>query len=312
MRISLSEAQKLLEDQGVVAIPTETVYGLAALLKFPSAIQKIYALKNRPANNPLIIHAASQEQLEPFIQDRPEGFDLLAQAFWPGPLTLIVPAQIENVPEIARAGLSTIACRIPNHPLTQQLLKLVGPLVAPSANLSGRPSATAAPHVELDFGLNFPVLDAGYCAQGVESTILSFTDNRWKIARLGAISGEQLQDILGYVPEYEAKGKAQINPICPGQMYRHYAPQAKLHLGTTTYTGSISTVVGYKDRKYELASQVLCLGYSYNPEEVASQLYAILRQLDILHIEEAWIDLNVPDKGLWKTIRERLIKASQR
>lgn len=308
MRVSFEKACRLLQEGGVVAIPTETVYGLAASLSDPQAINDIFALKGRPSDNPLIIHLADSSQVEFYSKDISKDFDILASTFWPGPMTLVLHAEKEWVPSIVRAGLDTVAFRIPSHPLTLQVLHAVGPLVMPSANLSGKPSATRAEHVENDFGSGFPVLDGGECYRGVESTILMNHLDRWEIVRLGALTPEIFEPFLGYRPEiHEAVDEER--PICPGRLYRHYAPQANLVLDRTVPPELIGTVVGFRDRTYPSSCRVYSLGPSDNPEEVAKNLYETLRRLDIDCIEKAWVDTGFPSTGLWTTVAERLRKA---
>lgn len=308
MRVSLSEAVQLLNNGNVVAVPTETVYGMAAGLTQLSAIEQVFALKGRPSNNPLIIHLADFKQLSDYVSVVPEGTDLLSQHFWPGPLTLVLPCNVRKVSDRVRAGLPTAAFRIPHHALTLELCNHTGPLVMPSANLSGRPSATRREHVEADFGLNFPVLDGGPCHLGVESTILYYGDGRWQIIRLGALAADAFVPILGYAPEI-ASFQSEQSPLCPGQLHRHYAPKARLLLGNQleSYSG---VVLGFSDRQYPASCRVIVLGPLASPEIVAENLYGVLRQLDEEGIETAWIDLDFPKQGLWLTIEERLRKAA--
>jgi len=313
MRVTEHEAIRLLAEGHVVGIPTETVYGLAAAANNPHAVDAIFKLKGRPANNPLIIHLESPSQIQAFASDLPDGFDKLSNAFWPGPLTIVVPVKTETIPTAIRAGLSTAAFRIPSHPLTRSLLKHTGPLVMPSANLSGTPSATQPKHVENDFGSEFPILDGGECKNGVESTILLWRGERWVIVRLGALSQEDFLPVIGYSPFVEGTSRA-INeaPLCPGQMYRHYAPRAKLNLVRTVSAGSSGTVIGFSDRIYPDGCYLLSLGASNDPEQAAQKLYAVLRQLDSDAVQEAWVDIDFPEKGLWMTLRERLFKAAKK
>ncbi|WP_059360155.1 L-threonylcarbamoyladenylate synthase [Parachlamydia acanthamoebae] len=308
MRVLLEKACELLSQGEVVALPTETVYGLAASLRHPNAIENIFALKNRPANNPLIIHVSHYEQIYPYAQSIPPYFVKLAQHFWPGPLTLVLPIQPATIPNTVRAGLTTAAFRIPQHPLSQAVIKQVGPVVMPSANLSGRPSATQASRVEEDFGTAFPVLDGGGCTRGLESTILYFIDNQWEIVRLGSLAPEQFQPILGYQPVIRQETN-QAKPLCPGQLYRHYAPQAKLLLDNKASPESIGYVLGFSDRQYPNC-KIFSLGKSDNPEQVAENLYDTLRSLDDAKIQCIWVDSDFPQKGLWLTISERLKRAS--
>ena len=311
MRVSVDEACSRLRRGEVVAIPTETVYGLAAPLHNLKSIQRIFELKRRPSDNPLIIHLADVSDLKEQRVQTPPSLDRLTDLFWPGPLTLVLPIDPTHIPAIARAQLPTAAFRIPNHSVAQEIARRVGPLVAPSANLSGRPSATTVEHVEEDFGTDFPIVDGGMCQEGVESTILIYVDACWQVARLGVLSSEQFEVVLGYRPQLYTSTQKNHPPIlCPGQHYRHYAPLCKLILGNARYDGQPDVVVGYEDRLYPGAKEVLYLGTSTHPNQVSHNLYQVLRQLDQKGIAEAWIDLNIPSHGLWETIAERLSRAS--
>lgn len=303
MRLNLKAAAKALLHEQVVAIPTETVYGLAGVLQSEQAIDRIFSLKNRPAANPLIIHVSSAQEIEPFVQTFPKDFEILAKTFWPGPLTIVLPVKEETILGKARAGLCTAAFRIPALPLTRKLLQMTGPLVAPSANLSGTPSATSPEHVEKDFGELFPVLDGGPTQCGLESTILVFSEETWKLARLGSITVESLETCLGYEIKF-VNGRSE-KPLCPGQLYRHYAPRAHLHMDEDFSKASL--ILGFSDRNYSVRS--ISMGASDDVEGVATQLYHVLRKLDLDGEKEAWVDLKFPETGLWRTIRERLFRA---
>ena len=310
MRISLSEAISYLQSGKVIAVPTETVYGLAASLTQPQAIQEIFLLKGRPMTNPLIIHVADPKQIQVYATTLPPLFSQLAKAFWPGPMTLIMPVYTHLISPVVRAELPTAGFRIPHHSLTLQLLQTVGPLVMPSANLSGKPSATRPEHVEQDFGNSFPVLDGGICTKGIESTILSYQEERWVILRLGSLTSEAFQKILGYQPKImQASSKTQ--PLCPGQLFRHYAPQAKLLLGDLARLQEAPFVLGFKERYYPERKRIIHLGSLQNAEEVAENLYNVLRQLDQEGASLAWVDMDFPNQGLWVTIAERLRKAGE-
>lgn len=307
MLITLKQASDRLLKGEVVALPTETVYGLAALLHQPLAIAEIFRLKGRPQDNPLIIHLASAEDMAPYLRENPPpGTWQLAAAFWPGPLTLILPIKEELVPAIARAHQPTAGFRVPDHADILSVLRLTGAAVAPSANLSGKPSPTCAEHVLRDFEGKVPVVDGGPCQKGVESTILLFKDYAWEVARLGALSPEAFQPILGYVPQL-----LQTDLLCPGRRYKHYAPQAKLLLGLSEYAQDAEVVIGFSDRTYPGAKKVLSLGNSDDPSNVLRSLYQTLRQLDQDEIQSAWIDFNIPSEGPWLTLRERLKRAAQ-
>ncbi|WP_068470731.1 L-threonylcarbamoyladenylate synthase [Candidatus Protochlamydia phocaeensis] len=310
MRVSVKQAIQLLRSGQVVAMPTETVYGLAACLDQPVAIEQIFQIKGRPSTNPLIIHVADIKTVVDCSKELPPHFKELAEAFWPGPLTLIVPIQPERVPASVRSGLPTAGFRMPQHPLALEVLKETGPLVMPSANLSGKPSATRPEHVEEDFGRDFPVLDGGGCDKGVESTILYYQHPRWVVVRLGALAPAVFALVLGYQPE-NLKAFKHEQPLCPGQLFRHYAPRAKLILGDREQMEGAPFILGFKERSYPLHSRVLYLGSLLDAEEVAVNLYQALRQLDFEGARVAWVDMDFPREGLWETIAERLLRAGE-
>lgn len=310
MRIPLNEAAELLKTGHVIGVPTETVYGLAASLSIPEAIQKIYTIKGRPANNPLIIHVADFAEIFSFVQGSVYDLDVLNHAFWPGPLTVVLPVKCDLIPAIARADLPTAAFRIPLHPLALNLLKLTGPLVMPSANISGRPSSTGPEHVEQDFGLHFPVLDGGKCDRGLESTILAYNQNKWEIIRQGALPAEHFASSLGYTPEIREKIQHEV-PLCPGQMYRHYAPKAKLKLVDSFENIKHEVIIGFSDRTYPSQCHVLALGPLSKPELAAANLYSVLRQLDQEGHSEAYVDFAFPKVDILSTLAERLFRAAK-
>lgn len=312
MRIGLDEAVERLQRGEVIAIPTETVYGLAAPLANPQAIEQIFRLKQRPQENPLIIHLADATDVETYATNLPPGLRALTDAFWPGSVTFILPIDPATVPAVARASLPTAAFRIPHHALARSLTRRVGALVAPSANLSGRPSATTPEHVEQDFGFDFPVLDGGPCVVGIESTILIYVGDKWMITRLGALSAEAFRAVLGYVPALYVAPKAESVVICPGQHFRHYAPKAQLVLGAGAYPGDPVNVLGFDDRTYSGAHQVISLGNMTDPEIACQRLYSALRSLDEKGLSQVWVDMHFPDTGLWKTLAERLRRAAQK
>lgn len=309
MRISLEQSISLLQSGQVVAVPTETVYGLAACMNHPSAIERIFELKKRPRSNPLIIHVADWHDIRHYVTHFPPDFEKLAQACWPGSLTCILPVHSE-VPSVVRAGLPTAGFRVPDLLLTRKLIKETGALIMPSANLSGSPSSTRPEHVEKDFGVNFPVLDGGVCAKGLESTILLYQDPEWVIVRLGALSAEIFQPILGYTPLFVQK-KQGDQPLCPGQFFRHYAPQARLVWDESAVLSDAPFVLGFKERHYPIGKRVILLGSLADPEEVAENLYQALRQLDQEGASLVWVDMDFPRHGLWETIHERLMRAGE-
>ncbi|HET8866668.1 MAG TPA: L-threonylcarbamoyladenylate synthase [Gracilimonas sp.] len=221
---------ELIKSGEVVAFPTETVYGLGADAWNPSAIKKIFRLKGRPADNPLIVHISDTEQLEDFAADIPDSAKKLMASFWPGPLTMVLKKKPE-VLDIITAGLDTVAVRMPDDELALAFISKTGPLVAPSANKSGRPSPTKAEHVLKDLGSNFPVIDGGATQVGLESTVLDLTSEIPTILRPGKIGKEEIEAILN-ISVQTSTSKAENNtPKSPGQKYSHYKPKASIRYG---------------------------------------------------------------------------------
>ncbi len=267
-----------------IAFPTETVYGLGAPVFSPEIIQKIYELKGRPQDNPLIVHVANFEQMALIVESYPEE---LARHFWPGPLTLILPKK-STVPSIVSAGLPTIGVRMPAHPLARELIEAVGePLAAPSANLSGRPSSTTAAHVRDDFGDQVMILDGGPCEQGLESTVLSLDPPT--ILRPGTITKEEIEAVLG-TKVLVANGEVE-KPLSPGMKYKHYSPYARVRLV------EVNEIVVPSPKKMILQA--------VKPEE----LYALFREADKLGMEEIVIrcDQNMKSNA---ALMNRLIRAA--
>jgi L-threonylcarbamoyladenylate synthase len=314
MLVTVEEAAQYLAVSQPVAIPTETVWGLAAGLHDARGIEKIFVLKHRPQTNPLIIHLADPEDMFEYTCIAREVVLPLTSAFWPGGLTLVVPVDEHKILPSVRANLPTAAFRVPSHPTCRQLLALTGPVVAPSANVSGRPSATTIEHIERDFGADLPIVKTNVpCSFGVESTILVWGNDRWSLGRLGAICPEELEPILGYEPCFCS---VTSQPICPGQMFRHYAPEAALHLGYGAWkqedAAEYDGVLGYSDREYVGAKTVISLGRSSSPRQVAFRLYSSLRQLDALHLTSVYVDLDVPITDVWRVVVDRLRHAAKK
>lgn len=304
MDISLKQAVDLLKNEQVVALATETVYGLAASAFSPKAINQIYTLKNRPQQNPLIVHVYDVQECLKYALP-PESFAQLTEVFWPGPLTCILPVKDDCILPQVRANLPTCAFRCPSHPLIREVLREISPLVAPSANISGRPSSTKKEHIENDFGKDFPVLASSNALLGIESTIIAYQQEKWCIARQGAISQQALEKHLGYLPEIISTKTI----ICPGQLLKHYAPKAKLQLSTNASQAS-GYVVGYSDRLYPQAKKVFLLGKSSDPDAISMNLYDMLRALDAHQIPNAFVDMDIPRTDKYITIIERLERAA--
>ena len=242
---AIKKAGDILKAGGLVAFPTETVYGLGGNALDPQASMKIYAAKGRPSDNPLIVHIAELEQLEKITTEIPEGAKILAEKYWPGPLTMILP-KADIVPKETTGGLDSVAVRFPSDKIAQELIKAGGGFVAaPSANTSGRPSPTMAEHVEEDLGDAIDmIIDGGQVNIGLESTIVDFTEDIPVVLRPGYISLEMLRETLGDVRMDKGliKPDSKVHPKAPGMKYRHYAPKADLAIVEGATEGVIAEI----------------------------------------------------------------------
>ena len=251
-------AAHIIRKGGLVAIPTETVYGLGANGLDEKAVLKIFEAKGRPQDNPLILHVAEPEEMERFCHDIPASAYTLAEKFWPGPLTMVLPVR-DIVPKRTTAGLATVAVRCPDNDVTRKIIALAGvPIAAPSANLSGKPSTTTAEHVRHDHdGKIDAIVDGGPCRVGVESTIVDLTEDRPRLLRPGGITPEQLIAVLGDLVVDKAV-TAQIDKDAvvkaPGMKYRHYAPQEPVVI----VAGSREKAAEYIHRHFVSGDRVLC------------------------------------------------------
>jgi L-threonylcarbamoyladenylate synthase len=299
---AITRAANTLRGGGLVAMPTETVYGLAARADDPIAVAKIYTAKNRPSFNPLIAHVANIEMAQREGVFSEAALDLAAGA-WPGPLTLVVNlAPTATVCDLARAGLGSIAIRIPAHPVAQALLTEINmPLVAPSANPSGKISPTIAAHVA-DMGDKIDlILDGGPCTAGVESTIIDARSGRFTLLRHGSLSPEALTKFgIETAPEKHAPDA----PVAPGQLLRHYAPNARLRLNATE-TDADEALLGFGN-----IDATMNLSPSGDLREAAANLFAMLRALDAAHAQIAVSP--IPMHGLGLAINDRLTRAAER
>lgn len=228
MNVDLDRAVNLIRDGETVAIPTETVYGLAADAFNSNAVKKIFEQKGRPAENPLIVHISNLSQLNELVSEIPDDVKKLSDRFWPGPLSIVLKKK-STVPDIVTGGLDTVAIRMPDHPLTLSLIDETGPLTAPSANKSGRPSPTKPRHIEEDFGNNFPILDGGSSSIGIESTVLDLTGDLPSILRPGYIDSKMVEDILGKTVRIQDDLDDEPGRKSPGTRFTHYKPKATVH-----------------------------------------------------------------------------------
>ncbi|MFK7756599.1 MAG: L-threonylcarbamoyladenylate synthase [Flavobacteriales bacterium] len=311
----ISKAIELLTKDEVVAIPTETVYGLAGNIFSENAIKKIFEVKKRPFFNPLIVHTYSIEKVEELVSEFPEKARLLAEAFWPGPLTLILKKK-KSVPDLITAGKETVAVRIPNHPVALSLLKeLPFPLAAPSANPFGSISPTKATHVEGYFKNDISMaIEGGDCKKGIESTIVGFEDHEPVLYRLGSISLEHLTEVVG---EVKIRNKKEIAPNAPGMLARHYAPETRTHLVSNAldFIEAIDAqkigVITFSEKVHsEHIKAFKVLSPSGDLKEAASNLYSALHELDKLDLDLIVAEL-FPDYGLGKSINDRLERATK-
>ena len=325
----LKEASAVIRSGGLVAFPTETVYGLGGDATNPEASRKIYAAKGRPSDNPLIVHIADFSQLRNIVAEVPQEAEKLAEAFWPGPLTMILRKN-DVIPYETTGGLDTVAIRMPSHPVARAFLQDSGCMIAaPSANTSGRPSPTTAQHVWEDLHGKIEILlDGGPVGIGIESTIVDLSEERPMILRPGFITQEMLSAVLGDVgvdPGLVSENSKQP-PKAPGMRYRHYAPKADLTLVEGTMEEVISKInaltreaqamgksVGVlateenKDRY--VADHVIVIGQRRDEAEIARHLFDVLRQFDDLQVDLIYSESFVA-AGVGQAIMNRLLKAA--
>jgi L-threonylcarbamoyladenylate synthase len=305
----LQKAKQLLEQNKLVAIPTETVYGLAANALSTEAITKIFTAKDRPFFDPLIIHVADLATANNYVEHIPAPAKKLADIFWPGPLTLLLKKK-NNIPHLTTSGLDTMGIRCPNHPLTLQLLKMLSfPLAAPSANPFGYISPTKAMHVNEQLGNKIDyILEGGECKVGIESTIIGFENNKPTIYRMGGLSVEQIESVIGTV---QVEINSSSNPTAPGQLKSHYAPTKKLFFGNVqTIRESEVGILAFKEpSKFIPLQNQRILSPTGNLEEAAQNLFSFLRELDHLNIKSI-IAEQVPNIGLGRAINDRLNRAA--
>lgn len=306
----IQKAKDLLESGELVAIPTETVYGLAANALHPEAVIKIFETKNRPHFDPLIVHVASVEQAKSLAIEFPAKAQLLAEKFWPGPLTLLLKKK-SIIPDLVTSGLDTVGIRMPQHPLTLELLrKLDFPLAAPSANPFGYISPTTAKHVKAQLGEKIQlILDGGPCEVGVESTIIDCTQETPVVVRLGGLGVEKIESIIGKV---NVNTTSSSKPSAPGLLISHYAPRKPFLLGNIQELVSKNSnmkiaLITFEGEPKDALHKVLSLEGSLN--EAARNLFKVMRELDQTDADVI-IAEPVPDHGLGRAINDRLRRAA--
>ena len=302
-------AAQLLRRGEVVAIPTETVYGLAANAFDTDAVLRIFSTKQRPSFDPLIVHIGRLEDVGRVARELPPGAEQLMQAFWPGPLTLVLPKQA-SIPDLVTSGLDTVGVRMPAHPKALELLQLLEfPLAAPSANPFGYVSPTTAQHVADQLGEAIPyILDGGACAVGVESTIIGWEGDRWVLYRPGGVAVEAIEAVIGRV----AAAAHQVVPVAPGMLEIHYAPRKPVHVGDVTtlqqeYTGRRLGVISFT--RSHAVERSMALSHQGDLAEAARNLFAVLRELDASDVDVILAE-RFPDEGLGRAINDRLRRAA--
>ncbi|MGZ3863913.1 MAG: L-threonylcarbamoyladenylate synthase [Bacteroidia bacterium] len=309
--IEIEKAKQILQQGGLVAIPTETVYGLAANALDKDSVLKIFEAKNRPHFDPLIVHTDSMEKISRYVSDFPQWAQQLARAFWPGPLTLLLPKN-DLVPDLVTSGLPQVAIRVPNHPLTLNLLKSLDfPLAAPSANPFGYVSPTKAEHVaaQLQDKVGY-ILDGGDCEVGIESTIVGSEEGKIIVYRLGGLPVEEIEKIVGKV---ELKINQSSNPKAPGMLKSHYAPGKPLFIGDVKellklHPGKRIGIISFtKDHGAKELQKTLSV--KGDLKEAAHNLFSALRELDASEAEII-IAEKLPDSFLGRAINDRLQRAA--
>ena len=323
-REDVALAAKLIREGGLVAIPTETVYGLGANGLDAGAVLHIFEAKGRPQDNPLILHISEPREMENICHDIPQAAWLLAERFWPGPLTMVLPVR-DNVPKRTTAGLDTVAVRCPKTAATRELIRLAGvPVAAPSANRSGKPSTTTAAHVLHDMdGRIDAILDGGACEVGVESTIVDLTGERPRLLRPGGVTPEELKALLGVLDiDRAVLGQIANDAVvrAPGMKYKHYAPAAEVII----VSGNSEAAARYIRRHFGDGDATLCFaeelplydgcnptayGHLDTPQTLSAGLFAALRDLDRPEIRTIYA--RCPEGGgLAYAIGNRLKKAA--
>ncbi|MDD4807957.1 MAG: L-threonylcarbamoyladenylate synthase [Oscillospiraceae bacterium] len=318
-----ARAAEILRAGGLVGMPTETVYGLAANALDSTAVTKIFAAKGRPADNPLIVHIAKFEQIYDLVKEVPPAAKKLAEVFWPGPMTMVLP-KADCIPDTVSAGMPTVAIRFPSHPAAQRLIRESGlPLAAPSANTSGRPSPTTAQHVLHDLGGKIDaVLDGGSCGVGVESTVITLATNPPRLLRPGGITLEQLRSVLGTVDMDDAvlhPLKPGVRAASPGMKYKHYSPKADVIIldgNDEQYIRYVNAhaapgvmALCYDGDDASLKVPAICYGSRTNDSAKAHELFDALRSFDERCATTVYARCPAP-KGVGLAVYNRLIRAA--
>ncbi len=310
----VAKARSLLQQGKLVAIPTETVYGLAGNGLDVDAVASIFSTKKRPSFDPLILHSNSLEKVRHFVKEVPAQAEKLAEKFWPGPLTILFKKK-SLIPDLVTSGLDTVAVRIPNHPLTLSLLESINfPVAAPSANPFGYVSPTSPAHVQQQLGQDIPyILDGGNCEVGVESTIVSFEGDQPTVLRMGGLAIEAIEEVLGKI---EVQAHSSSTPAAPGMLKSHYAPGKSFVLIDSAEAFTLPENEQFAVLVFdELLPQVPAekqykLAPGGDVREAAKQLFGMMRMLDGKDEVEQIIAIKVPDVGLGRAVNDRLKRAA--
>ncbi|WP_026486378.1 L-threonylcarbamoyladenylate synthase [Caldanaerobius polysaccharolyticus] len=328
---ALRQAARFILEGGIVAFPTETVYGLGANALNPHAVKKIFQAKGRPQDNPLIVHISDFDEVYKYAELVPDKAKILMERFWPGPMTLVLKKK-DIIPDVITAGLDSVGIRMPDHPVARAFIKACGvPIAAPSANISGKPSPTRAEHVFEDLnGKIDAIIDGGPCDVGLESTVIDVTGRIPFILRPGGVTREQIEDVIGEVAIDPAvkgdAGRRDFKPKAPGMKYKHYSPEAEVYivkgkvedvvdeinrlaekdLSEGKKVGIMATAQTYKMYKY---GNVMLVGDRKDTLSIAHNLFDALREFDRERMDIIYAEA-VDEKGLGFAIMNRLIKAA--
>ncbi|MCG7343900.1 threonylcarbamoyl-AMP synthase [Sporosarcina sp. ACRSL] len=319
---SYQQAVDILKDGGVVAFPTETVYGLGALATDARAVQRIFEAKGRPSDNPLIVHIGNKEDVDKYAVNVPENAKRLMDAFWPGPLTLVFHKRPGVIAENVTPGFETVGIRMPDHPVALTLLQtLGGPLAAPSANRSGKPSPTEALHVMTDLQGRIPlIVDGGRTGVGVESTVIDMTVDPPAILRPGGVTREMIEDVIGPVTA-ESKSAGEEAPKAPGMKYMHYAPESPLFVIEPDEAvirdavrqlhaeGKRVAVIGPNEFDIGEADWYFPVGPLHDNDAMAVNLYGAIRQCDLTEADLI-LAAGTNFEGVGAAVMNRLLKAA--
>ncbi len=304
---NLEKAAEILKEGGLVAFPTETVYGLGANALNPQAVSKIFEVKKRPRFDPLIVHLAKAEEAKKYVKQWPFLAEKLSQAFWPGPLTLVLYKN-QLIPPIVTAGLSTVALRVPSHPVAQKLLIKAGvPVAAPSANPFGFVSPTRAEQIKETIGKEVDlILEAGQSPLGLESTVISLIAGKPEVLRLGSLTLEEIEKVC---PEVKIAKKRKI--LSPGQLKRHYATHTPLKIfrGQIAKEENAALLAFSEKPKTSIFKEVKVLSPKKDLKEAAANFFSFLYELDKKNYQAIYVE-PVPEEGLGRAIMDRIKRAS--